>query len=508
MKKKGFTLVELLAVIAILAILVIMALPAVLRMFNNARKDSFTNEVNTVIRTARQQYLLSGGQDTTWSNASGSTNTLDLTGNSHLQYYVKMNNEGKITKLQVSNGDFQYNVTNNAGIDVVDTKEIKSTSELQDYEILVIDGSGVFIPIKIKSCTYDGELVQDAEYVNGDYTYKYIESDDGWGVKLTTTNRVIQEENDEICTTINNKPIVSAENMFNNYQALKKINLSTFDTSHIKNMNYMFSFCYKLSDVDWEIINTSNVETMEGMFQYTGKKVNNFELDLSGFDMSKVTSIRSMFEYACQESSSCKINVSGWNTANISNMYSAFAHTASKSNTLELLGLSNWNTSNVTNMTLMFHGTANKAESFVLDLSRWDVSNVTNMGQFMQNAGSNAHHWGIGDLSNWDTSNVTNMTNMFLNAGANAEVWDSIGILNVYAQNIPQIFNNVASAKAIINLYNNPYGASAYKDAFTGSATQQGSQITVNYSSNVTYLTSIMNTKSADSNVLLGAQLD
>ena len=37
MKKKGFTLVELLAVIAILAILVIMALPAVLSMFTKAR---------------------------------------------------------------------------------------------------------------------------------------------------------------------------------------------------------------------------------------------------------------------------------------------------------------------------------------------------------------------------------------------------------------------------------------------------------------------------------------
>ena len=38
MSKKGFTLVELLAVIAILAILVIIALPNILKMFNNAKK--------------------------------------------------------------------------------------------------------------------------------------------------------------------------------------------------------------------------------------------------------------------------------------------------------------------------------------------------------------------------------------------------------------------------------------------------------------------------------------
>ena len=40
MKKKGFTLVELLAVIAILALLVIIALPNVLKMFNQAKKDT------------------------------------------------------------------------------------------------------------------------------------------------------------------------------------------------------------------------------------------------------------------------------------------------------------------------------------------------------------------------------------------------------------------------------------------------------------------------------------
>ena len=41
MKYKGFTLVELLAVIAILALLVIIALPNVLKMFNQAKKDTF-----------------------------------------------------------------------------------------------------------------------------------------------------------------------------------------------------------------------------------------------------------------------------------------------------------------------------------------------------------------------------------------------------------------------------------------------------------------------------------
>ena len=48
MNKKGFTLVELLAVIAILALLVIIALPNVLSMFNNAKKDLFLTEAKNV----------------------------------------------------------------------------------------------------------------------------------------------------------------------------------------------------------------------------------------------------------------------------------------------------------------------------------------------------------------------------------------------------------------------------------------------------------------------------
>ena len=136
--KKGFTLVELLAVIAILAILVIMALPAVLRMFEQARVDSFNNELNTIIRTAKQQYLLEGGVAKTWTNAEGSTSKLDLTGSSDLKYSVTMEGNGKVTSLQATNGSYQYDETNENGIDIVDKNDIQSTSNLSESELLVI----------------------------------------------------------------------------------------------------------------------------------------------------------------------------------------------------------------------------------------------------------------------------------------------------------------------------------------------------------------------------------
>ncbi len=115
-----------------------MALPAVLRMYNKARIDSFSNEVNTITRTAKQQYLLDGGKAQTYTNADGSTNKLNLTGNFNLKYLVEMNNSGKITKLQVTNGEFQYNVSEPSGIDVANRDDVDIVSEIEEEEIIEI----------------------------------------------------------------------------------------------------------------------------------------------------------------------------------------------------------------------------------------------------------------------------------------------------------------------------------------------------------------------------------
>ena len=122
MKKKGFTLVELLAVIAILAILVIMALPAVLSMFTKARVDTFQNEVRTIYRTAQQQYLLGGGAAVTYGNngTAGSCKELDMTGNASLKYYITINGSGQVTKIEAKNGTYGYTKTATDGFDIDD----------------------------------------------------------------------------------------------------------------------------------------------------------------------------------------------------------------------------------------------------------------------------------------------------------------------------------------------------------------------------------------------------
>ena len=189
MKRKGFTLVELLAVIAILAILVIMALPAVLRMFNQARIDTFSNEINTILRTAKQQYLLEGGNAQTWTNADGSTNKLPLTGNSKLKYYVSIDGNGKITELQATNGEYQY--SKSGIIEEVIKNDIKVVSELSEEDKLVIDGNGSSSSITYVNRQNEGSITVGDEVAIDTEHFYVISSDSTNTVLLAKYNLLV-----------------------------------------------------------------------------------------------------------------------------------------------------------------------------------------------------------------------------------------------------------------------------------------------------------------------------
>ena len=123
MKKKGFTLVELLAVIAILAILVIIALPNVMGMFNTAKKNSFSTEVKQIMEVAAQQWITDGAMagtttticyqrksSTTGNNADApvATKQLDLSGRTNLAYAICLDKAGKVTSFAATDGTYVF----------------------------------------------------------------------------------------------------------------------------------------------------------------------------------------------------------------------------------------------------------------------------------------------------------------------------------------------------------------------------------------------------------------
>ena len=251
-------------------------------------------------------------------------------------------------------------------------------------------------------CTFDGKLTQGAEYVNGQYTYRYMqESDgegwnnitsDGWGVMLTdktSTDAVTSK----LCTYINNKPIVSTQLMFY-YSQATQVDLSSFNTSNVINMSAMFA-ASQASSLDLSSFDTSSVTDMSEMFIESQATV----IDITSFNTSKVTNMSRMFGGSMVTS----LDFSSFDTSNVTNMNEMI-------NALlltNLNGIENFNTSNVTDMAGMFAGI--KVSS--LNLNGFDTSKVTDMsGMF------NGLQMEILNLSSFDTSKVTNMSYMFSDA--------------------------------------------------------------------------------------------
>ena len=152
MKNKGFTLVELLAVIAILAILVIIALPNVLKMFNDAKKNSFLIEAKTVYSEAPNKYISERmkGNKLTYISSEDDTK-LDMTGKS-LKYCVLLNADGSVKSMKVSNGEWIAELPDNKKITDLKITDLKPIPT--DYKFECTPTSTV-TPLPSKSFTED-----------------------------------------------------------------------------------------------------------------------------------------------------------------------------------------------------------------------------------------------------------------------------------------------------------------------------------------------------------------
>ena len=133
MKKKGFTLVELLAVIAILAILVIIALPNVLKMFNDAKKNSFITETKTIYSEVSKKYISETmkGNKLTYISSEDDIK-LEMTGRD-LQYCVLLNTDGSVKSMKVSNGEWIAELPSGKKITDLKSSDLED-GNLNDYD--------------------------------------------------------------------------------------------------------------------------------------------------------------------------------------------------------------------------------------------------------------------------------------------------------------------------------------------------------------------------------------
>ena len=342
----------------------------------------------------------------------------------------KLNIAGKINKT------IEYISPNNQEKSVIPTKEIQEITPDEKYNGLskvIVDKipDEYIIPKGEINITENGEVnVADKETAivnvpekklgnkiiikNG--TYKAIDDNlDGYSEVEVATSGV--DLNDYIKSTIeegNGSSILAGQwvksvkqlpaftfngkNTSYHFSGFKgsSIDLSSFNTSNVTNMNSMFRDCSSLTSLDLSSFNTSKVTNMASLFNSCRSLTS---LDLSNFNTSKVTDMGGVF-YGC--SSLTSLDVSNFDTTNVINMNSIFDSCSS----LTSLDVNNFNTSKVTNMGRMFSSCSSLTS---LDVSNLTATSLTNANMMFYNC---LYITSI-DLSNFENTKTVSVSQMF-----------------------------------------------------------------------------------------------
>ena len=232
-----------------------------------------------------------------------------------------------------------------------------------------------------------------------------------WAIRSETLN----------LSSFDTSKVDNMNHMFYNSTSLKTLDLKNFNTSRVNDMAYMFSFCRRLKSIDVSTWKTPSLEYINDMFYYAGieninlssfdtSSVKNMsglfsscssliEADIAGFVIDNVTDISYMFNQCFKLKS---VDVSKWNTSNVETMLYIFTQCYE----LQTIDVSGWDTSKVKNFNSIFESCRNVK---VLDVSKWKTSKVTMMSKVFYNCQKVENL----NLSGWDTSNVTSMSGMF-----------------------------------------------------------------------------------------------
>lgn len=199
-------------------------------------------------------------------------------------------------------------------------------------------------------------------------------------------------------SNFNTSQVTNMSNMFHNCRKLKSLDLRSFDTSNVTTMSGMFSaepsmyigdveeghIYDSLEDQKWMLelqsklfmelenlnlssFNTSNVENMNAMFLQCIKLKT---IDLSNFDTSKVKNMAMMFLTNTEGYGWEKLDVSSFNTEKVEDMRGMFFGNLK----LKELDLTSFRTNSLTDVITMVNGCDNLEK---LDISTMDFEKVS-----------------------------------------------------------------------------------------------------------------------------------
>ena len=148
MKKKGFTLVELLAVIVVLAVVAIITVPVVLNVIDKVKKESYKDSVYGIMESgkiylASHMDSISEKEEITFtcdgSKCSGNKGELTFKGSVPKSGSIYVRGTGEVLVESLYNGKYYANGSSEEGINVLTEDSTMTRSELTDAIKILID---------------------------------------------------------------------------------------------------------------------------------------------------------------------------------------------------------------------------------------------------------------------------------------------------------------------------------------------------------------------------------
>ena len=235
-------------------------------------------------------------------------------------------------------------------------------------------------------------------------------------------------------------------------------------------------------------------------------------MDLRKWDTSNATTVTYAFIYLGQNSTSTvDLNISGWDLRGVDDIYVTFRSLGYRGNIIHV------NASNIKldptkiiDLESSFYYVGGESHEMILDVTGWDTSGVTTLYGAFSEFGSNTRNNPVDTtpgvvskiigFDTWDLRNCTTVRSMFTYAS-----FLDFGTINVYATNTNTMFAGTSYAKGTVNIHANP---TDYSIMFVQTLNDENHKILVNYTSAVTNIDDLLNTKGDNNYIIKGSLLD
>ncbi len=187
MNKKGFTLVELLAVIAIMGVLLIIAVPNIVETLRKARRSTFTEDIQSIYKVAVSQATadsIGKRHAITYCRKNGEAcegyEELELTGSKAIDYVITVDEKGMITFFAATNGTFEYTSSMSYTIKTKsaggDSYAFDSIEKKENTGILELDEITEDDVIEIINADYESDTIDVASIIDNYDKYQNVQN--------------------------------------------------------------------------------------------------------------------------------------------------------------------------------------------------------------------------------------------------------------------------------------------------------------------------------------------